>query len=92
MKPKGKAPAAREAWDLGRCRPSEVTQTYAGQGTSGVLGDTAMFFACSTAMFLLLLGAWPGNTGELGVLENFLGNNCKVLPLGVSQLLKAREL
>lgn len=56
-----------------------------------MLDDTAMCFACSTALFLLLLGAWPGNTGELGVLENFLDNNCKVLPLGVSQLLKAQN-
>lgn len=65
---------------------------WPGNRTSGVLDDAAMLFAYPTAMFLLLPGAWPGSTGESGVLENCLGDICKDLSPGMPWLLKAQEL
>lgn len=57
-----------------------------------MLDDTAMAFECPTAMFHLLLKAWPGSTGGLGVLENYLDDVCKDLFPRMPQLLKVQEL
>ena len=48
-----------------------------------MLADTAGLFARPTAVFLSLLGAWPGSTEELEGLGNHLDGICRDWPPGM---------